>query len=142
MNEAPVVLSVDDEPAVTGLVRLYLNAAGYEVMAAASAAEALHAIRERRPDLILLDVMLPDIDGFSFCELLRESKSTASIPVAMLTGWTTPASRELGKKLGARAYLNKPFTSRQLIERVRALLDPHPPAADRGRLPRKKAADE
>jgi len=137
MNERPVVLSVDDEPAVTGLVRLYLNAAGYEVMAAGSAAEALSAIRVRRPDLILLDLMLPDIDGLSFCELLRGTKSTASIPVALLTGWSLPDSRKLGEELGARAFLNKPFTAQQLVERVRELLASRRSSAARNR----RAAD-
>jgi len=142
MNEAPVVLSVDDEPAVTGLVRLYLNEAGYDVMAAASADEALHAIRERRPDLILLDLNLPDIDGLSFCELLRRSKATASIPVAMLTGWTMPASRKLSVKLGARAYLNKPFTSQQLVAGVREILESRPRAAAGAQRQRRKPASE
>jgi len=132
MNEAPVVLSVDDEPAVTGLVRLYLNEAGYEVMAAASANEALHVIRERRPDLISVDLMLPDIDGFSFCELLRQSKSTASIPRGGADGLDLARIRKFSVKLGARAYLNKPFTSGQLVKQVREILDSRLPAA-RGR---------
>lgn len=140
MSETPVVLSVDDEPAVTGLVRLYLSQAGYEVMTAGSADEALHAIRTRRPDLILLDLMLPDIDGFSFCELLRRTKSMASIPVALLTGWSQPASEELGEQLGARAYLHKPFTGQQLVDRVRELLAAPPAGAPAIRRPRKKSA--
>jgi two-component system, OmpR family, alkaline phosphatase synthesis response regulator PhoP len=120
----PTVLSVDDEPDVTALVRFHLSRAGYEVRAAASGREALEAIRSQRPDLVLLDLMLPDIDGFGVCEILRRSAATAAIPILILSAWTTPDARLLGLELGALDYVRKPFSPKDLVERVNRLLRP------------------
>ncbi len=124
---APTVLSVDDEPDVTALVRFHLTRAGYEVRTAASGREALESIRTRRPDLVLLDLMLPDIDGFGVCEILRRSAATAAVPILILSAWTTPDARLLGLELGALDYVRKPFSPKDLVERVNRLL--HPGAA-------------
>ncbi len=106
----PLVLSVDDEADVTTLVQFHIDKAGYEVVTAATGREALDCLALRRPDLILLDLMLPDIDGFGVCEILRRSVTTATIPIVILTAWATPDAKSLGLELGALDYLTKPFS--------------------------------
>ncbi len=118
----PFILSVDDEQDVTDLVQFHLTRAGYEVATAATGSEALLAVGRRRPDLILLDLMLPDIDGFGVCEILRRDAATAAIPIVILTAWATTDARSLGLELGALDYLIKPFSPRELTERVQRLL--------------------
>ena len=124
----PLILTVDDERQITDLIRLCLEEAGYEVACASSSREALDVIRDRRPNLILLDLMLPDVDGLSFFEILRSGRSTATIPVAILTGWSTDEARKYGAELGAVAYLNKPLTRDVLLEHVGQILGPRPRA--------------
>jgi len=118
----PNVLCVDDERDVTDLLCFLLARAGYEVRTAGSGRDALAEVRTRRPDLLVLDLMLPDLDGFSVCEILRREIDTASIPVLMLTAWATPDARSHGLKLGARGYMTKPFRPQELVDRVRELL--------------------
>jgi DNA-binding response OmpR family regulator len=122
------ILTVDDERDVTDLVRFHLTRAGYEVLTAACGREALVSIQAHPPDLILLDLMLPDIDGFGICEILRRQTSTATIPVVILTAWATDDARHLGLELGALDYLTKPFSPKELVARVRRLLDLRPSA--------------
>jgi DNA-binding response OmpR family regulator len=124
----PIILSVDGEPDVTSLVRFHLTRAGYEVLAAASGREAIETIRDRRPDLVLLDLMLPDIDGFGVCEILRRTAATAAIPIMILSAWSTPDARLLGLELGALDYVSKPFRPKDLVERIKRLLPPSPSA--------------
>jgi DNA-binding response OmpR family regulator len=121
-----MILSVDDESDITDLIRFHLTRAGCEVTTAASGREALDAVRARRPDLILLDLMLPDIDGFGVCEILRRTPDTATIPIVIVSAWSTPDARELGLELGALDYVTKPFSPRDLAGRVRHLLDLRP----------------
>jgi DNA-binding response OmpR family regulator len=118
----PTVLSVEDERDVLDLIRFHLTRAGYEVLTATSGREALESIRVRRPDLVLLDMMLPDIDGFAVCEILRREPATATIPIVIVSAWNTNDSRNLGLELGALDYLTKPFSPKVLVERVRSLL--------------------
>jgi two-component system, OmpR family, alkaline phosphatase synthesis response regulator PhoP len=115
------ILSVDDEPDVTELLRFHFTKAGYEVWTASSGREAIETIRCRRPDLVLLDLMLPDIDGFGVCEILRHNAATAAIPIIILSAWTTDDSRNVGMELGALEYVTKPFSPRDLVERVNRL---------------------
>lgn len=129
----PLILSVDDESDVTELVEFHLRRADCEVVKAASGVEALAVVRQRRPDLILLDLMLPDIDGFGVCEILRRSPETANIPVIILTAWATPDAKNVGLELGALDYLTKPFRPRDLVARVQSLLALRP--GDTRRLP-------
>jgi DNA-binding response OmpR family regulator len=115
------ILSVEDEPDVTELLRFHFTKAGYEVWTASSGREAIETIRCRRPDLVLLDLMLPDIDGFGVCEILRHNAATAAIPIIILSAWTTDDSRNVGMELGALEYVTKPFSPRDLVERVNRL---------------------
>ncbi|MDF3057407.1 MAG: histidine kinase [Rariglobus sp.] len=119
----PLILCVDDEQDVTDLMQFHLTKAGCEVTTAATGRNALLAVNQRRPDLILLDLMLPDIDGFGVCEILRRDPATASIPIVILTAWATTDARSLGLELGALDYLTKPFSPRELTGRVQRLLN-------------------
>ena len=118
----PLILSVDDEQDVTELVHFHLTRAGFDVVTASSGREALMAVDKYHPQLILLDLMLPDIDGFGVCEILRRDAATANIPIIMLTAWATNDARIVGLGLGAIAYLTKPFSPRELTERVQQQL--------------------
>jgi two-component system, OmpR family, alkaline phosphatase synthesis response regulator PhoP len=117
-----LILIVDDESDFLDLVELHLINAGYEVMTAATGRSAIEIVAARRPDLILLDLMLPDIDGFGVCEILRSSEATAAIPIVIMSSWKSPGSRKVGRQLGALDYLAKPFRVEDLIERVRLSL--------------------
>ena len=124
------ILSVDDERDVTDLVSFHLTRAGYRVNTSASGREALDSIQASKPDLIVLDLMLPDIDGFGVCEILRRHPATATIPIVILTAWATTDARHLGLELGALDYLTKPFSPKELVARVARLLSLRPDAAD------------
>lgn len=116
------ILSVDDERDVTDLISFHLSRAGFDVITASSGRAALELIATRRPDLIILDLMLPDIDGFGICEILRRQANTATIPIVILSAWATHDSRNLGLELGALDYVTKPFSPKKLVERVQHLL--------------------
>ena len=116
------ILSVDDERDVTSLVDFHLSRAGFAVLTAASGREALDTIALQSPDLIILDLMLPDIDGFGICEILRRDPKTATIPIIILSAWATNDAQHLGLELGALDYLTKPFSPKKLVERVQFLL--------------------
>lgn len=123
----PLILAVDDERDVTDLVAFQLTRAGCTVLTAGNGRQALASVRDRRPDLIILDLMLPDIDGFGVCEILRRQPATATIPIILLTAWATSDARNLGLELGALDYVTKPFGTRDLVERVKRLLSLRPP---------------
>lgn len=118
-TSASRVLVVDDEPMVLEVVTAYLERDGFEVATASSGTEALDAIAQNRPDLIVLDVMLPEIDGFDVLGRIRRSSDT---PVILLTARTEEPDRVLGLELGADDYVVKPFSPRELAARVRSVL--------------------
>jgi len=124
------ILCVDDERDVTELVAFHLRHAGYDIRAAACGREALDFVQREKPALIVLDLMLPDIDGFGVCEILRRHPATATIPIVILTAWATNDARHLGLELGALDYLTKPFSPKELVRRVARLLDLRPALAD------------
>jgi len=123
MRDAPSrehrILIVDDEPRIIHFIRLNLEHDGFQVFEACSGAKALEQLRDRLPDLILLDVMMPDLDGFETLRLLRE---ISSVPVIMLTAKGEEDDRVRGLELGADDYVTKPFSPRELVSRVRAVL--------------------
>ena len=119
------VLVVDDEPDIVELLTFNLRAAGYEVISAKDGLEALEQARAQRPDLILLDLMLPELDGISVCEILRRTPGTAAIPIIMLTAWSSELSRVVGLATGADEYMTKPFKTGAVLARVKALLENH-----------------
>jgi two-component system phosphate regulon response regulator PhoB len=118
----PRILVVDDEPDAVELVQFNLKAAGYDVVTAADGEEALHKAKTGLPDLILLDLMLPEVDGLEVCKLLRRDPATAAIPIIMLTAKAAEIDRVLGLELGADDYVTKPFSPRELVLRVKNLL--------------------
>lgn len=113
------ILVVEDEPALAKLIAYNLAQAGYSVVTAGTGYDGLEAARSETPDLILLDVMLPDIDGFDVC---RELRRRSSVPVIFLTARGEEIDRVLGLELGADDYVTKPFSPRELVARVRAHL--------------------
>jgi two-component system OmpR family response regulator len=113
------ILVVDDEPTLVATVKYNLEREGYSVTTAADGETALSYAREKRPDLVILDVMLPVIDGFEVCRLLRRD---VSVPILMLTAKTEEVDRVVGLEIGADDYVTKPFSMRELMARVRALL--------------------
>ena len=116
------VLVVEDDPDIAELVARYLEKAGYTATRVSSGRDALDAVRAKAPDLIVLDVMLPHIDGLEVCRLLRANEHTASIPIIMLTARAEESERIVGLEMGADDYLAKPFSPNELVARVRALL--------------------
>jgi two-component system phosphate regulon response regulator PhoB len=116
------ILVVDDEPDAVELIAFNLKAAGFDVASAADGSEALRKARSAQPDLILLDLMLPGVDGLQVCRLLRHDPATATIPVIMLTAKSAEIDRVLGFQLGADDYVTKPFSPRELVLRVKAML--------------------
>lgn len=119
MRPAGTVLVVDDEEAIRELVRFNLERAGFRVAVAADGAEALAQAARLRPDLVILDVMLPDADGFA---LYGQLARTAAAPVIFLTARDEETDRVVGLELGADDYVTKPFSPRELVARVRAVL--------------------
>lgn len=113
------ILIVDDEPAVTDLLVYNLRKAGYEPLAAADGRTALHLARTAHPDLILLDLMIPEIDGLDVC---RELRKTSQVPIIMITARGEEIDRVVGLELGADDYVTKPFSVRELLARVKAVL--------------------
>ena len=119
----PLVLAVDDEEHITELVALALGYNGFEVERAATGREALAAVEKRRPDLIVLDVMLPDLDGFEVARRLRQHEGAGTrVPVIFLTARDATADKVEGLRLGVDDYVTKPFSIEELIERVKAVL--------------------
>ncbi len=113
------ILVVDDDRKIVDLVKVYLERDGYKVVSAYDGKEALERARENRPDLIILDLLLPKLDGMHVCRVLREE---SDVPIIMLTAKTMERDKLLGLELGADDYVTKPFSPRELVARVRAVL--------------------
>ena len=116
------ILIVEDDPDIAQLVARYLDKAGFVTERAASGREGLQAIALKAPDLLVLDLMLPQVDGLEVCRLVRASEATAGLPIIMLTARAEESERIVGLELGADDYLAKPFSPNELVARVRALL--------------------
>lgn len=116
------VLIVDDEEHIRELIKFNLKKEGYDIEIAINGVEALNIIREIKFDLILLDLMLPEIDGLEVCKEIRRNEETSDIPVMMITAKGEEFDKVLGLELGADDYITKPFSIRELMARVKALL--------------------
>lgn len=125
------ILVVDDEPDAVELVSFNLRAAGYIVKTADEGESALRLAKSWKPDLILLDVMIPEMDGLEVCKVLRNDPETVAIPIIMLTAKAGEVDRVLGLELGANDYVTKPFSPRELLLRVRNLLRMAAPPDDK-----------
>lgn len=120
---AQKLLVVDDEADIVELLSYNLQLDGFEVVSAANGMEALNKARQHLPELIILDLMLPDMDGFSICEILRCQPSTADIPVIFLTAMAGEIPRLHGFEVGATDYCVKPIRTRDLRDRVKTILE-------------------
>ena len=125
------LLVVEDNTELLELLRLALKDAGYRVVTACNGTEALEKARSVMPDLVLLDLVLPELDGFAVCEALRQNASTKTIPILMVTGLTSELSRYAGMESGADEYVTKPVSSAQLLSKIEYWLGtrqakPHP----------------
>lgn len=116
------VIIVDDEPDIIELVTLHLNKTGYRVRSFENGSSALDYIQQNPPDLIILDLMLPDYDGLELCKMLKKDDKYSSIPVIMLTARNEEMDKVLGLEIGADDYVTKPFSPRELIARIKAVL--------------------
>lgn len=119
MSEKQRILLVDDDPNISHLVRLYLEKEGFDVTESARGDEALETFRRESPALVLLDVMLPGMDGL---QVLKEIRKTSKVPVIMLTARDETFDKVLGLELGADDYVTKPFETKELVARVKAVL--------------------
>ncbi len=116
------ILVVDDDKEVVRLMRGYLEQAGYEVLVAYNGETALHTLRRERPGLVLLDLMLPDRDGWDITRLVRNDPELAQTPIIMLTARVTDTDKIVGLEIGADDYVTKPYNPREVVARVRARL--------------------
>lgn len=118
MKNPKEVLVVEDDPEINQLVGAYVQHAGYRYRQALDGQTGLRCAREHRPSLIILDIMLPDLDGFEVCDRLRKDDDTRHIPVLMLTALDREEHRQRGRKCGAAAYMTKPFDPDDLLRAV------------------------
>lgn len=117
-----LVFIIDDEPDIVELVSLHLEKAGFEARGFLSAEDFFDSIEKKVPDMILLDLMLPDADGFEICKYLKKKDEFASVPIIMLTAKGEETDKILGLELGADDYVTKPFSPKELVARVKAVL--------------------
>lgn len=116
------ILVVDDDQSIVKILRGYLEQSGFEVLTAFNGETALHTLRRDRPDLLLLDLMLPDRDGWDITRLVRADEQLVAIPIIMLTARVEDTDKIIGLELGADDYVTKPFNAREVVARVRAQL--------------------
>src|SRR5262249_7921642 len=122
MTSRPCILVVDDDRSITKVVRGYLEQASYAVLTAHDGATALRVLRAEQPDLLVLDLMLPDRDGWEITRQIRADTRRAATPIIMLTARVEDTDKIVGLELGADDYITKPFNAREVVARVRALL--------------------
>ena len=121
MSQAKILI-VDDEPDLVETIRFALELEGYNVLVAVNGEEGLNTARQEKPDLILLDLMLPKLDGYKVCRLLKFDERYKHIPILMLTAKTQDKDRILGKETGANEYLTKPFDMDELMAKIKSYL--------------------
>jgi len=121
----PSILIVEDDPDISDLIAHYLQRAGHEVSRLTSGSEVMPRLRSSPPDLVILDLMLPGMDGLLVCQAMRADTATAAIPIIMLTARGDEADRIAGLELGADDYVTKPFSAKELVARVAARLRRH-----------------
>lgn len=132
------ILVVDDDPDQVQLLAFNLKRAGYAVGTAGDGVEALKKARSLRPDLVLLDLMLPELDGYAVCEVLRRDPLNRSVPILMITALSGTLAHLAGLEAGATDFMTKPFKVRELLDRVAARLD-HAPLPTQPAAPSKPA---
>ncbi|TKB71560.1 MAG: response regulator transcription factor [Nitrospira sp.] len=126
------ILIVEDEHDILQLVKLYLEKEGFRTLSATTGAEALRQVRHEKPDLVVLDLMLPEISGLEVCKRLRSAPETAMLPIIMLTAKAEESDTIIGLELGADDYVTKPFSPKTLVARIKALFRRFERKADDG----------
>ena len=116
------ILIADDEVQLVEMLKMRLKANGYKVLTAYDGQEALEKARNQKPDLIILDLMLPKIDGYKVCRMLKFDKNYKSIPIILLTALAQKSDEEMGSQVGADAYIIKPFEPQMLLSKIKELL--------------------
>ncbi|WP_243374454.1 response regulator [Geotalea sp. SG265] len=119
------ILIVEDEESLLKLESILLSSKGYAVVGVMDGNAALQEVKSNRPDLVVLDVMLPEMDGFEVCRRIKENPETSGIPIVMLTAKKSNNDVERGKQAGAEAYITKPFRSAKVIEVIESLISGH-----------------
>jgi len=122
------VLIVEDDPDISNIVAFYLTGEGYSVGVASDGTNGLKQVKENLPDLLILDLRLPELDGLEICKILRRDSNTSALPILMLTAMAEESDKIVGLELGADDYVTKPFSTKELVGRVKALLrrcEPH-----------------
>lgn len=119
------ILIVEDEESLLKLESILLSSKGYSVVGVMDGKAALEEVKTNPPDLVVLDVMLPEMDGFEVCRRIKENPETSSIPIVMLTAKKSNNDVERGKQSGAEAYITKPFKSAKVIEVIESLINGH-----------------
>lgn len=117
------VLLVDDEPNIIMSLDFLMRKANYEVFIARNGTEALHIAQEEQPNIVILDIMMPDIDGYEVCQQLKEMPKTATAKIIFLSAKSREIDIEKGYELGADLYVTKPFSTRDLMKQVKTLMD-------------------
>jgi two-component system alkaline phosphatase synthesis response regulator PhoP len=117
------ILVVDDEIYIVHILEFSLTMEGYNILTAFDGEEALRVIEQERPDLVVLDIMMPKLDGYEVCRRLRKDERFATLPVILLSAKGRSIDREVGLQAGADDYITKPFSPRKLIEKIRELLE-------------------
>jgi two-component system, OmpR family, alkaline phosphatase synthesis response regulator PhoP len=112
------ILIVEDDTDLLEILRLSFKGAGYSIATATNGIEALKKARSLRPDLVVLDLVLPELDGFAVCEILRKDRATATLPIIMLTGLSSEFTRFAGLESGATDYVTKPVTPSELVSKI------------------------
>jgi DNA-binding response OmpR family regulator len=121
-NVAKKILIVDDEPDIVSALGMRFQTMGYEVIGAYDGLEALEKARGENPDLILLDIMLPKLDGYKVCRILKFDENYKHIPIVMVTAKIAEHDKKIGKEAGAEAYITKPFDTADLVEKVKSFI--------------------
>lgn len=124
---AKKILIIEDEKDIVEMIAYNLKKEGYATVSVLNGRQAVSSAKRERPDLVILDLMLPDIDGFEICKQLRNNEITGQIPIIMLTAKSQEADKVTGLELGADDYITKPFSPRELVARMKAVLRRHEP---------------
>ena len=122
---AKKILLVDDEPDIVSMVKMCLEANGYEVIVATDGSMAYEKVKSGSPDLIILDLMLPKVDGYKICRMLKFDETYKNIPIILFSARAQETDIKLGKEVGANAYITKPFESEVLLNKIKELLEGH-----------------
>ena len=123
MNQAYKILLVDDDPYILMSLEFLMRKSGFDVMIARNGTETLELLEQNIPDIVLLDIMMPDVDGYAICSHIKKSKTLRTCKVVFLSAKSKDMDIQKGLSLGAELYITKPFSNKDLVQKITALLD-------------------